>query len=99
MALQGVACSAADACVATGFFVDQLGVYRGLIDTLASGSWSSIEAPVPANAYSDNPPTNPTSPIPTEVPVVAYAGASSYVAVGQYADTRFDAVGLIDTYS
>ncbi len=45
--LTSVACSDANDCVATGLYLES-GVERGLIDTLASGTWTSSTAPVPA---------------------------------------------------
>ena len=44
--LTSVACSDANDCVATGFYLES-GVERGLIDTLAAGTWTSSTAPVP----------------------------------------------------
>ena len=45
--LTSVACSDAADCVATGLYLEA-GAERGLIDTLAGGTWTSSTAPVPA---------------------------------------------------
>jgi hypothetical protein len=45
--LSGLSCADVADCVATGFFTSS-GVEQGLIETLASGTWSASGAPVPA---------------------------------------------------
>ena len=51
--LSSVSCPAASDCVAVGTYSDASGATAGLIDSLAGGSWTTMEAPQPANAYSD----------------------------------------------
>ena len=43
-------CPASGSCVAVGTYVDTSGHEQGLIDTLSGGAWTSMEAPLPANA-------------------------------------------------
>jgi hypothetical protein len=48
--LATVSCGSSTTCVAVGDYFDQNGKYFGLIDTLAGGNWTAIQAPQPSNA-------------------------------------------------
>jgi hypothetical protein len=53
MSLLDVQCGAPGSCAATGVFVPTGLPQRGVLETLADGSWSAVTAPVPANADDD----------------------------------------------
>ena len=88
VALDTVACPSDGSCVATGNYTDTSGDQQGLIETLASGTWTAAEAQLPANAGSD--------------PLVSLGGLTcitggSCVATGNYSDMSSDQQGLIET--
>ncbi len=88
VALDTVACPSDGSCVATGNYTDTSGDQQGLIETLASGTWTAAEAQLPANAGSD--------------PLVSLGGLTcitggSCVATGNYSDMSGDQQGLIET--
>ncbi len=90
--LTGLSCPAPGSCVAVGSYVDDQGVQRALVDTLAGGSWTPTEALLPSDAG-----TNPVG----QLNAVSCATSSSCVAVGSY-DTDAPAVDrapLIETLS
>ncbi len=71
--LTAVACADAADCVAVGFYLES-GVEKGLIDTLASGTWTPSTAPTPA-----------ATPAGADIEIhdVACPAAGSCDAVGQ----------------
>ncbi len=74
--LYGVSCPSASACVATGHYEDTANATDGLLLTLAGGSWTAAEAPLPANATG-----NPA----VDLNGVSCSSASACVATGSYA--------------
>ena len=81
-----VACASASYCVATGFYYDSSGNQHGLLVTGSGTSWTTTEAPLPANAANDRPAT---------LTWVACASASSCVATGTYTDSSGNEQGLL----
>jgi hypothetical protein len=91
-----VTCPADGSCVIVGWaaFLSQGPDYEQsipFIDTLSDGTWTSIDAPVPANAVADFYEDGLTS--------VSCAAVGSCVAVGMYHYDFNDNIGLIDTLS
>jgi chemotaxis receptor (MCP) glutamine deamidase CheD len=90
--LDSVACTGAGSCVAVGRYdTSDQGIGLQLIETLANGTWTPTEAPLPANAASDS------EQYAGGLYTVVCAGAGSCVAVGQYVDTSENIQGLIET--
>jgi hypothetical protein len=88
--LYGVACPAAGSCVAVGGYDDQQGIAQAMIETLANGTWTPAEAPLPG------PPPGPGDF--AALLSVSCPAPSSCVAVGYYGqEGRFSA--LIETLS
>ena len=94
--LTSVSCAAVGVCVAVGFYSDTTGGFsqHALIETLAGGSWSPLDAPVPANAQS-------ASQHDALLQSVDCTTAQACVAVGDYNGSSVDNAqfGLIDTLS
>jgi len=88
--LMAVACPAAGACTAAGSYKDASGNRRGLIETLARGTWTAARAPLPADAAS-----NPTAGLSA----IACPAAGACTVVGQYTDTKGNGQGVIETLS
>jgi hypothetical protein len=85
-----LACPSVGSCVATGYYVDASGDGQGLIETLSSGTWTAMKAPVPAGAASDP---------ATWLSAVACPSVGSCVATGRYFDPSFDSQIVIETLS
>jgi hypothetical protein len=94
--LSQVACPAPGRCVAVGWYTDQDGHGRAMIDTLSGGTWASAKAPLPAGAA---PRAVTSSTLPTALLVVKCPAAGSCVAAGDYTDENGAGQGLIDTLS
>ena len=83
--VEGLACPAAGACVAAGNYATSDGQVHGFLSQLSGGSWSTVEAPLPADAATADPDANfgdfnglgATSP-------VACSATTACVAVGSY---------------
>jgi hypothetical protein len=94
--VDAVTCPADGSCVMVG-----LAAFQGegpdyeqgipFIDTLSDGTWTSIDAPLPANALVDFYEDGPTS--------VSCGAVGSCAAVGMYHYADYDTTGLIDTLS
>jgi endoglucanase len=85
--LNGVSCPAIGSCAAVGYN-NPSGSQQGLIETLASHTWTPAEAPVPANA-SSSPETYLNS--------VTCPAAGSCLATGDYVDAANGVQPLIET--
>ncbi len=88
-----VACPSTGACAAIGDYLDSVAHDHNLIETLSGGTWSDIEAPLPANAAADPHPV---------VSGLACDAAGSCTAVGDYIDNSSPMgfqQGVIDTLS
>ena len=89
-----VTCPAAGSCVAGGTYEDNSGLhFHGLLDTLSSGTWTAVAAPLPANGAA----TSSSSAI--SVTSVVCQAVGSCVAVGDYPDASSYQWGLIDKLS
>ena len=88
--LDWVACGSAASCVAVGNYFDPSGNGYGLLVTGSGTSWTTAEAPLPANAGTD-----PVAYLNS----VACPSASSCVAVGNYNDSSGSEQGLLLTGS
>jgi hypothetical protein len=88
--LEGVACAAAMTCVATGWYQDtEEHNGQAVIETLQDGTWSPIEAPVPANAITGG---------PWGVGLPACTEGGNCIAGGTY-NTDGESPGLIEMLS
>jgi hypothetical protein len=87
--LNGVTCTAVGSCVAVGDYKDSNQEFQGVIDTLSSGSWTSVVAPLPTGVSTTNPNVTLQS--------VACAATGACVAVGSYEDSNSHLQGLIET--
>ncbi len=85
--LDGVACPAAGACVAIGFYDDNQGIEKPVTATLSGGTWTSAIPPLPGNA-------NQKSALLSQV---ACPARGTCVATGWYTDQNGDTQGLIET--
>jgi hypothetical protein len=92
--IESISCPTQGVCVATGFFEDTNGHDHGLIETLSGGTWSAMDAPVPADAN-----TGTTSF--SFLKSVDCQSAGSCIAVGDYKGTTGSGgqFGLVDTLS
>ena len=88
--LLGVACSSTGSCVAGGQYQDNSNDYQGLIETLASGSWTATSAPL--GGLSSAASTDPGGLLRS----VSCPSTGSCVAVGQY-NASSSTQGLIET--
>jgi hypothetical protein len=93
--LDGVACPAVGTCVATGYYGNQAGEHDGYIDTLANGTWTAADGPLPADAA----PEQSTSGASTFLTDVACPQAGTCAASGQYMDTHGQVEPFIATLS
>jgi pentapeptide repeat protein/Big-like domain-containing protein len=73
--LPSVSCASAGTCTAVGSYTDSSGHGQGLLVTEASGSWTGVEAALPANAL-----PNPEASLSS----VSCASAGSCTAAGSY---------------
>jgi hypothetical protein len=90
VSLGAVVCPADGSCVATGDYTDTSGDRRGLIETLASGAWTPLVAPLPANAGG-----NPLASL--DAPACSSDGTC--VVTGDYTDASDNVRSTIDTLS
>jgi len=90
--LSSVSCPTPNGCVAVGQYTDASGASGGLIETLSGESWTTMQAPQPANANSD-----PALVLSS----VTCAAAGECTAIGSYDDSSASASrqGLIETLS
>ncbi len=90
--LTSVSCISS-ACAASGAYTDTTGSSRGLVSTLSGSTWTTTQAPEPANAATD------ATQVLTNLQSVSWASADDCVAVGYYEDqTHGDVHGLVDTF-
>ncbi|MGB7051003.1 MAG: hypothetical protein WBG41_05490, partial [Acidimicrobiales bacterium] len=73
--LISISCPAPGSCAAVGLYEDASGQAAGALLTLSDGTWTAIEAPVPANA---------APPVASEVTSVSCPATGSCEAVGVY---------------
>jgi hypothetical protein len=90
LSLGAVVCPADGSCVATGDYTDTSGSQQGLIETLASDTWTPMTAPLPSNA-GDNPFVSLEPP--------ACSSDGTCVVTGDYTDTSNDVRSTIETLS
>ena len=94
--LTSVSCAAVGSCVAVGFYSDATGGFsqHALVETLAGGSWSPLDAPVPSDGQS-------ASPYDALLQTVDCSTVQACVAVGSYNGSAVGnrQFGLIDTLS
>jgi endoglucanase len=88
--LQSVTCLTGDSCTAVGGYFDAGGNSQGMVDTFTDGTWTAVQAPVPANAG--------TNPLVSLGSVTCLADGSC-TAVGSYTDTSGNGQAMIDTFS
>ena len=91
--LTSVSCTAVGSCVAVGFYSDTTGGFsqHALIETLAGGTWSPLDAVIPPDGQS-------ASPYDALLQSVDCTTVQACVAVGSYNGTGGQ-LGLIDTES
>lgn len=90
--LAGVACANAGTCVAVGDYEhDNRNITDGLIETLSQGTWTSVKAPLPADAA--------TGGQFAILQSVVCPAVSTCVAVGSYRGQDSAAPGLIEMLS
>jgi hypothetical protein len=75
-ALDSVSCVSANSCTAVGQYSDSADTWAALIDIETNGSWSAIEAPLPANATSTGQNAN--------IDAVSCATDGTCAAIGSY---------------
>ena len=98
--LAAVECQSAVACLAVGKYNDADGNTIGLIEALASGSWSATAAPEPAtNSLGTGPGYTSGGAGTASLADVTCAPTSGGVciAVGRYTDTNAKTYGLVET--
>ena len=88
--LLSVACTGAGSCVAVGNYYVADNSYSGLIETLSNGTWTPIEAPLPAGTVNDQ---------TVDLASVSCGGSGSCAAVGDYHDVNNGGHLLIETLS
>jgi IPT/TIG domain len=76
--LQDVSCSAVGACVAAGSYVTGTSKAQGLVEVLATTTWTAVSAAVPFAAAPNTPAANP------QVQLTSVSCASACLAVGDY---------------
>jgi hypothetical protein len=86
--LEAISCMSTQTCIAVGHYTATHGITQGLIETLANGTWTPLEAPLPHGASAHQ------NAILWALDCTA-AGTCS--AVGQYISTRGVSQGLIET--
>jgi hypothetical protein len=90
--LEAVACPAVGSCVATGqYAAAPEDVDQAVVETLSDGTWTGIEAPLPANASTS------TVDNQTVLDGVACPALGSCEAVGSYSPTGSNPAALIET--
>jgi hypothetical protein len=93
ISMNAVTCPADGACVIVGeaeFLTSSVSQDIGFIDTLSDGHWTSIDAPLPADAVSGFTSVGPTA--------VSCPDVGSCVATGRYVNSAAGTtIGLIDT--
>jgi hypothetical protein len=89
--LNALACPASGSCVAVGGYADSLGRERGLIESLAGGTWSAKTAPL--TGVSPPASTNPNAPLN----IMSCSASGSCVAMGGYTDSSGHQQGLVET--
>ncbi len=88
VSLGSASCSSAAFCAAAGYYSDTSGGIHGLLETLSSGTWTPVEAPLPANSVSN------------EVILDSVAcTSSSCTSAGQYRDASGHVQGLLENMS
>jgi hypothetical protein len=90
VSLGAVVCPADGSCVATGDYTDTSGSQQGLIETLATDTWTALVAPLPANAGG-----NPLASL--DAPACSSDGTC--VVTGDYTDSSSNVRSTIDTLS
>jgi hypothetical protein len=93
--LNDVACPAVGTCIATGWYGNQAGQHDGYVATLANGTWTAVDGPLPADAA----PEQYTSTAKTYLAAIACPRAGSCVAPGQYLDNHGQVEPFIATLS
>jgi hypothetical protein len=87
LALASVSCPDSADCVAVGTYSDSASIYEPLILTLASGTWTPSQSPVPANGATTQ---SPGEAYPggqlyaVSCPLVTYCVAGGYYTVSDY---------------
>ena len=87
--LSTIACPSASSCIAAGKYTDSSGNEQGLLVTGTGTSWTTVEAPLPANASANYP--------DAFLNTIACPSASSCVAAGGYVDSSGNTQGLLVT--
>ena len=88
--LTSAACASATSCTAAGYYSDTSGNIQGLLEILSGGTWTPVEAPLPANSAA-----NPEVFLDS----VACPSSSSCVATGNYLDASSHFQGLLEVLS
>jgi hypothetical protein len=84
-------CPSPGNCVAAGDYKDTAGHLQGMLEVLASGAWTAIEAPLPANAG--------TGFQAADFRAATCVAVGACTVVGGYRDTDNKLVALIETLS
>jgi hypothetical protein len=90
--LKSVDCPSDGSCVAVGAYDNSSGREVAFMDTLTSGIWSTMEAPLPADAATG-------SSAGAVFKDVSCSSVGVCTAVGDYDNSTGDTVGLIDSLS
>lgn len=88
--LNDIACSTVGSCVAVGNYFDTGNASHGLIEALSGGTWTPIEAPLPANAATNS---------GVNLKSLACPDVGDCVAIGNYGDGSGFGQGLLETLS
>ncbi len=83
-------CISAVSCAGVGRYQDGAGNAHGVLEVLSGGSWSAVEAPLPANAGALR---------ESELNSVSCATGTWCEAVGQYTDSAGGIDALVETYT
>ncbi|HTX00802.1 MAG TPA: hypothetical protein VMD59_18620, partial [Acidimicrobiales bacterium] len=86
--LTAIACQSSTSCVAVGYYTDSSFLRHALVLTDSSGTWSAIEAPLPANAG-----TSPNA----ELETLACPSSTSCAAAGTYQDSSHVTHTVVET--
>jgi hypothetical protein len=92
--LDSISCTSATVCTAVGNYSESDGDFDALIDTLADGTWTPTEAPLPPNAAAAT--WNNPYPVLFSVSCTLDGGCT---AVGRYSDSEETAWAVIDSLS
>jgi hypothetical protein len=87
--LNDVSCPSPTSCAAAGFYTDSEGRGQAVLEALSHGSWSSVQAPLPADAATDNPAVNAFG--------ISCVRPGTCVEVGNYFTAQKAQHGLIET--